>query len=133
MDEGHVVDASGKMRDEFADPLAALTVLLPPPGALHYGPRVALEKLNFVAGVEPLAVTLDEVGFVVEGIALAGSAGHEELTPALRACRMVKAAVELDRAFAPSHPLRTRPLRAEEFVKAQQVGQCDPAEAAAET
>ena len=42
-------------------------------------PGTALEQFHLAARIELLAVALDQLGLVIEGVALAGRAGHEEL------------------------------------------------------
>ena len=50
MDERHVVDTLGQVRQQIADPLAALAVPPPLPGALHHGAGVALKQFQLAAG-----------------------------------------------------------------------------------
>ena len=60
------------MRHQAADPLATLSLLPPRPRALHALSRLALEQLDLLARIERLAVAADEIGLVIERIALAG-------------------------------------------------------------
>ena len=99
--ERDVVDTGRQVRQQVADPVAALAVLPPFPGAGHDGARLALEQLDLAAGIELPAVSLDERGFVVERVALAGRARHEELHDPGGAGTVMQAAV----------PLRARALR----------------------
>ncbi len=91
MDKRHVVDAGSQMRHQVAHPLTALAILLPAPGACHAGAGITLKQLDLLAGVERLAVELDQLGLVVERVALAGGAGHEHLHDAFGFRRMVHA------------------------------------------
>ena len=77
MKERDVVHASRRMRQQVADPLAALAVLLPAPRARHHHTGVALEQLDLFAGIQLLAGMLDQSRLVVERVALARGAGHE--------------------------------------------------------
>ena len=79
VNERHVVDAAGQVRHQVAHPFAAVAVLPPGPGAFHALPGVALEQLDFFARIERLAVAANQLGLVIECIALAGRARHEEL------------------------------------------------------
>ena len=83
MDKGHVVDTSGSVGKEAADPFTGLTILLPRPRAGHDGAGIGLKEFDFLAGVPFLAGLGNEAGFVVECVALAGGTGHEELDYAL--------------------------------------------------
>ena len=59
-------------------------------GLFMHGAGTALEQLDLLAGIERLAVPLDQLRLVVERVALAGGARHEELHDALglgRWCR----------------------------------------------
>ena len=75
------------------------------------------------AGVEGLAVTLNEERFVIEGITLTGGAGHEELDDAFGFCAMMKAPVELGARLRGG---------GEEALLAEQLSHGNAAEAAAE-
>jgi hypothetical protein len=99
MDEGHVIDTFGEMREQATDPFAAFAMLLPIPGALHDGAGIALKEFDFAAGIELLAVTLDEFGFVIKRVALAGGTGHEELHDALGLGGMMHAWLCAKQAF----------------------------------
>ena len=92
--ERHVVGALGEMGHEIGYPLARLSALFPRPRRGHDHARIALEEFHFLAGVEGLAGLLREEGLVIEGIALAGGAGHEQLDDALGARGMMKAFAE---------------------------------------
>ncbi len=67
------------MRDEIADPFAALPMLFPVPGTFHHDARIALEQFNFAARIEFLSGAPDQFGFVIKRVALAGRPGHEQL------------------------------------------------------
>src|SRR5262249_14007182 len=84
---------------------------------------VALEQLDAAAGVELLAVTADQLRLVVEGIDLAGGAGHEQLHDAPGPGAVVQAAIEVRARRGP------RPVR-EQALPAEQMGQGDAAEPA---
>src|SRR5262249_40369650 len=86
VDERHVVDATGKVWQQPAYPSAALSVLSPFPGARHAGARRALEELNFASRIQLLPVPLDKRRLVIECIALAGRARHEELDDPFGTC-----------------------------------------------
>lgn len=80
VDEAEVVDVLGNMGKEGADPAAGLAVLFEIP---EWFEELALGLFSegvFADAdeVEGLAVAFDELGFVVEGIDMAGAAGHEE-------------------------------------------------------
>ena len=51
-----------------------------------HGAGTALKQFDFLAGIERLAIAFDQFGLIVERVALAGRAGHEELddSPGLR-------------------------------------------------
>ena len=99
MDERHVIDTGRQVGHQAADVLAARAVLLPCPGALHDRPRRALEQLDLAAGVELLAVPLDQLRLVIEGIDLAGRPRHEQLDDPLGLGPAVQAAVEVTPAL----------------------------------
>ena len=117
----------GQVRHQVADPLAALAVLLPLPGALHHAPGRALEQLDLAAGVELLAVLLDQQRLVVERVALAGRARHEQLRrPASPCAGWCSPPFHSGRGRAQA-PRRSR----QQALRAEQVRQGDAAEAAA--
>src|SRR5215831_7061705 len=95
MNKRHVVHTATEVRREIAHPFATLTVLLPAPGTLHASSGFALEQFDFLARVERLAVAFDEIGLVVEQVALTGGAGHEQLHDAFGLGLVMEAAVEL--------------------------------------
>ncbi len=80
-EEGHLVDVPGEVGKGTADPAAGLSVLRPLKRALHEVAGRAHAGLDPHAfpGVERLAVQFLEGGLVVEEVALAGPAIHEEL------------------------------------------------------
>ena len=90
-----------------------------------HGAGDALEQLDLAAGIELLAVALDQLRLVVEGIDLAGGAGHEELHDALGLGAVVQPAIPV--RLAPQGRL----VRGEETILAEQVGQGDASEPAA--
>ena len=87
VDEAEVIDMLGDVREEAADPAAGLAVLFEiPEGFEEFALALFSESLFADADeVEGLAVAFDEFGFVVEGIDMAGAAGHEEKDNALGA------------------------------------------------
>src|SRR5262249_1236880 len=115
VEEADVIDTAADVRHQVADILAALAVRLPAPRALHARARNALEQFDLAGGVELLAIALDELRLVVEGIDLAGGTGHEELHHALGPGRMVQAAVELRIGGGG----REQPVAAEELRKGE--------------
>ena len=96
----HVIDAVGQLRHQAADPLATLAVLLPRPTGFSCRRRGRSETARPCRRIERLTVALDQLGFVVEGVALAGGAGHEQLHDALGLGRVMQAAVEFGPALA---------------------------------
>ena len=64
-------------------------------GLVITAPGHALEQLDLAAGIELLAVLADQGGFVVERVALAGRAGHEQLDDAPGLGPVMQPAVEL--------------------------------------
>ena len=82
MDEADVVDALTHMGKDFADPLAALAVLLEPEGRGEE-PVLGIPKGLPVNDFGALSLVFPDLGFVVEGVDLGGSAGHEQLDHAL--------------------------------------------------
>src|SRR3954467_12195457 len=103
------------MRQQGAEPLAALTVLLPVPGTSHYSAGTALKQLHVSAGIEFPAISLDQLWLVIEGVALAGGARHEELYDPFRFCGV----------------MQTRRL-GEQARFVQNTRKCDPAQTATE-
>src|SRR4051812_43790258 len=93
MQERDVIHASRDVGHQRRDILAALPILLPFPRAFHDRARRTLEQLDLAAGIEFLAVLLDQQRLVVECVALAGRAGHEKLDDALSLGRMMQAAL----------------------------------------
>ena len=91
---------------------------------MHHRAGVTLEQLHFAAGVEFLPVALDERGLVIERVALAGGARHEQLHNPLRLGAMMQAAVEIRAAGRG---------RGEQAVLAEQGSHRNSAESAAET
>src|SRR5216683_1651527 len=83
VNEGDVVHTAGQVGQEAADVLATLPARLPGPRALHVRSRRTLKELNLAAGIKLLSVALDQLRLVVEGVNLAGGAGHEQLDYAL--------------------------------------------------
>ena len=67
-------------------------------GLFMHAPGRALEQLDLAAGVELLAVPLDQRRLVVERVALAGRAGHEQLHDPLGPGPVMQAAVRGRRA-----------------------------------
>src|SRR5206468_976946 len=108
---------------QVADPLAALAVPPPAPRALHDRAGRTLEQFDAAARVELLAVAPDQQRFVVEGVALAGGAGHEQLHDALRPGAVMQAAAQFG--------ARLRRLLTEQAVLDEQVRQRDATQAAA--
>ncbi len=85
---------SAILRDSAADPATGLAVLLPVERTLHHVSRRAGGGFDFFAGIEFLTAAFDEFGFVIEQVALARAAVHEELDDALNFRWMMKAAVK---------------------------------------
>ena len=127
MQKGHVIHAAGQVRHEAAHPLAGFAVLFPIPRAFHAGARDALEQFDLAARVERLAVALNQLRFVVEGVQLAGGAGHEHLHDALGLGLVVQTAVEIGPALTEG----LRRVGGEKAVAAEEVGEGDAAETAA--
>src|SRR6185437_10905173 len=94
MDKGDVIRARADMRDEIADPLAALAPWLPVPRTLHHGARIALKKFHPAAGIELFAAALDEFRLVVKRVALARGARHEQLNDASRPRGVMQSAIQ---------------------------------------
>src|SRR6266436_287745 len=93
MNEGDIVGTGAEVRDEVADPFAALAVLFPVPGTFHHRARIALEQLHFATGFKFFSAAFDELGFVIERITLAGRSRHEQLHDAFGSGSMMQAAV----------------------------------------
>lgn len=85
VDEAEVIDMLGDVGKEAADPATGLAVLFEIPKGLEEFALAFLPKglLSDADEVEGLAIAFDELGFVVEGIDMAGTAGHEEKDDAL--------------------------------------------------
>ena len=79
MDERHLVDATGQVRNQIADPFAALAALPPLPGALHARAGVALKQFDLLARIKRLAVAANQLRLVIERVALARRARHKQL------------------------------------------------------
>ena len=92
-------------------------------GLFMHRARAALEQLDLAAGVERLAVPLDQLGLVVERVALAGRPRHEELHDPLGPAP--------DGAGRRSGPPRRRRRRRPAAARPEQVRQRDAAQAAA--
>ena len=88
-EERHVVDAAGQVRQGVGHPAAALAVLPPGPRALA-APAGRRDGAAGDAEVHGLAVPADQLGLVVERVALAGAAEHEELDDRLRPGRVMR-------------------------------------------
>ena len=99
-----------------------MAVLLPVPRTFHHRAGVALEQLHLAAGIELLPAALDECGFVIKRVALAGRAGHEQLHDTPGFGGMMQTAVEF-RA-------RLRHVR-QQAVLSEQMNHRDAAESAA--
>src|SRR5689334_15734833 len=104
MHERDFVGARRDMRHQVADPLPTLAPRLPLPGALHDSARLALEQLDLSTRVELLAVTTDQLRLVVERVALARGARHEELHHALRPRRKMGLRAEHPRQCDSTQP-----------------------------
>jgi hypothetical protein len=124
--ERQVVDAAGDLGEDAADPSARLAVTLERERALHHLAGCARGRLDVAPRVERLAVATVQLRLVVEGVHLADAAVHEELDHPLRPGAMMETAIEVgDRPRACGiHP-------GDQVVAAQQIGQRDPAQAAA--
>jgi hypothetical protein len=88
MDEAEIIDVFGDVGEETADPATGLPVLFEIPErfekfTLTFFPEGGLANANKVEG---LAIALDELGLVVEGVDMGRSAGHEEEDDAFGFC-----------------------------------------------
>src|SRR5581483_12412302 len=75
--------AGCQVREQIADPLAALAVLLEFPLGTDDSPLILVAAAAERLYRDGLAVQRVEVGFVIEGIDMAGTAVHEEEDHAL--------------------------------------------------
>src|SRR5205823_13813470 len=119
-----------KVREDAADPPAGLPVLLEGERALHDAAEPAGDGLDPGAGVELPAVVLGQGRLVVEGVALADAAVHEELDDAPHLGPVVQPAVEF-RASGGLTPPGGR-LPREQAAPAEQVRQGDATQAPAQ-
>jgi hypothetical protein len=124
--ERDVVDTGCEMRQQVADPLAALAVAAPFPGAGHDRTRLALKQLDLAAGIEFLAGSPDDVRFIIECVALTGRARHEELYDPRGTGAVMQAAVPVG-----SRSLRGAGRAGECPFRAQEVSQRDRAKSTA--
>src|SRR5438270_5700286 len=95
MNERQLIHTRAQVRDQVADPFAAMSILLPIPGALHDRSWLALKELDLAARIEFLPCPFDHFGFVIKGVALAGGAGHEELHHPLGTGAMMQTPIPL--------------------------------------
>ena len=87
---GHIVDESqlvhdlAEGRDDLAEEFAAAAVRPEIPEGTEPRPETILERLDRLAKVAGLAVSLHQLGLVVEEVEVAGRPRHKELHDALR-------------------------------------------------
>jgi hypothetical protein len=84
VDECDVVDAAADVREQVADPLAALAVLLELPPRLDDAALVLLAATAGSLHLDGLVVHADHAGLIVERVDLARPAVHEQKDDALR-------------------------------------------------
>ena len=84
MDERHLIDVAGELRQQVADPAAALAVLPEGPIALLAVPRLRGEELHVAGRVERRAIPLHELGLVVKRVEVREAAGAEDVDHRLR-------------------------------------------------
>ncbi|MFM1944028.1 MAG: hypothetical protein RI897_3010 [Verrucomicrobiota bacterium] len=78
VDEAHIIDQVGEVRDEVGNHFAALAAGSEFPGAFGEHTLFALEGDERVSARHGFAMVPDEFGFVVESIELAAGAGAED-------------------------------------------------------
>ena len=83
-DDRELVDALRQVRQEAADPLAALAVAAEREGTLHQPARPAEEGLDLPLARQLPPVVPRQVGLVVEGVDVADAAACEDLDDPLR-------------------------------------------------
>ena len=88
--EGDVIHTRPDVRQDIADPLAALSTLLPCPGAVHDHARLALKQLDLLARIPRLACFPIEQGLVIVEIELRWRTMLEQIDHALRLRRMMR-------------------------------------------
>ncbi len=93
VDESEVVDDLAKRGDNGAKHFARLAVGGEFPGVGHGVPGGGLEEFDFFTWVPWLTVFFCEEGFVIEGVDVACSTGHEELDDAFGARWVVEVLV----------------------------------------
>ena len=84
MDEGHLINVAGELRQQIAHPAAALAVLPEGPVALLAVARLRGKELHVAGRVERRAIPLHEVGLVVERVEMREAAGAEDVDHRLR-------------------------------------------------
>src|SRR6266576_3088281 len=123
MNEGNVVRTGAEVRNEIADPFAALAVWFPVPGTFHYRAGIALEQFHFPAGFKFFSTAFDQLRLVIERVTLAGCSRHEQLHHAFGSGPMMRAAV----------PFGTRSgSLGKQSLLAEQMSHGDAAEASSE-
>ena len=84
VNKGHVIGTGTERRNGLAQHAAALTIGLELPHRFLPGPEAVLEGLHLFAEVSVFTVVLDQRGFVIKQVDVAGSAAHEKLHHAFR-------------------------------------------------
>ncbi len=79
VDERHFVDHFAQRGDHVAEHLARVAVGLEIPDRPQPGPQPVLKSLDMLAEIGGLAVVLDQRGFEIEQVDVAGCPRHEEL------------------------------------------------------
>jgi hypothetical protein len=125
-EERDFVHVRGEVWEGAADPAAASAVLAPIEWGTHQVPWLAGGGFDVCAWVKALAAAADQFGFVIEQVALAGAAVHEELDDAACARAVVEATIEIRGAR------KGGCLAREQTLPGEQLDQRDGAEAAAE-
>ena len=98
MQKGNLVALRAEMREEVADVLAALTVLLELPFRAHHAAAVFLAAAAKGFHLNRLAVERIHLGLVIKRIHLARAAVHEEKNHVLRLGRQ-RRVLRLERVF----------------------------------
>ena len=94
LEKSHLIDELGLLREDVADPFAALSVLLELEGAFHQCPLHARRAFDLGFGSEFLSIEPSQRGFVVPGVHGACSAIHEKLDDAFDFCAVMDATVQ---------------------------------------
>ena len=92
VDETHVIDATSEVRQQAADPRAALAVLAKTIDALHHLPRLAEETEVLAFAFESLAVETFQLWLVIKRVDVADATAAENLHHPFRFGRKVRRA-----------------------------------------